>query len=164
MVPETVDPRKSGHGDSILTPQLSWPALDSRLSPLRPRKVAVPNQFNNPLAALALIASLMLAPAAAAAGDITGYRSAAFGMSEAATRAAIEADFGIAANDIPSEIHDVEKTTALKFTVRGLVAGTGQAEISYLLGYQSRKLLQVTILWRATNDSAAAVGRLLLAA
>ncbi len=106
-----------------------------------------------------------LSPVAVArAGNITGYRSAVFGMSEAETRAAIAADFGVAANDIPRATHDLQKTTILTIAVNGLVPGSGQAEISYVLGYQDHTLFQVTVLWRARDDSAAALGRLLLAA
>jgi hypothetical protein len=116
-------------------------------------------------AAMMVAVLLVLSPAAVVqASDITGYRSAAFGMTEAETRAAIAADFGIAANDIPRATHDLQKTTILTIAVNGLVPGSGQAEISYVLGYRDHTLFQVTVLWRARDDSAAAMGRLLLAA
>lgn len=117
--------------------------------------------------AVAIIAAVFVvlsSVAVARAGDITGYRSAVFGMSEAETRTAIAADFGVAANDIPRATHDLQKTTILTIAVNGLVPGSGQAEVSYVLGYRDQTLFQVTVLWRARNDSAAATGRLLLAA
>ena len=129
-----------------------------------------PPRRDSPLRTATVVAAVLITgvvavmPAgSAAAGDITGYRSANFGMSEAALRAAIEADFGIAANQIRGTVHDTQKNMVLTITVNGLVPGSGKAEISYLLGFQSQTLFQVSILWRASDDSAAAIGRLLLA-
>ena len=116
------------------------------------------------VAIMAAVFVVLSSVAVARAGDITGYRSAVFGMSEAETRTAIAADFGIAANDIPRATHDLQKTTILTIAVNGLVPGSGQAEVSYVLGYRDQTLFQVTVLWRARDDSAAATGRLLLAA
>ena len=116
-------------------------------------------------AAMMAAVFVALSPVAVArAGDITGYRSAVFGMSEAETRAAIAADFGVAANDIRRATHDLQKTTILAIAVKGLVPGSGRAEISYVFGYRDQTLFQVTVLWRARDDSAAAMSRLLLAA
>jgi hypothetical protein len=84
-------------------------------------------------AAMMAAVFVALSPVAVArAGDITGYRSAVFGMSEAETRAAIAADFGVAANDIRRATHDLQKTTILAIAVKGLVPGSGRAEISYV--------------------------------
>ncbi len=113
---------------------------------------------------IAAVFVALLPVAVARTGDITGYRSGAYGMTEAETRAGIAADFGIADNDIPRATHDLQKTTILTIAVNGLVPGSGQAEISYVLGYRDQTLFQITILWRVRDDSAAAMGRLLLAA
>lgn len=90
----------------------------------------------------------MAVPANAQAEGIVGFRSARFGMTEEEVLAAIEADFGIAAWAASRVVQPVEKTTSLVIKIDGLVADTGVVEIAYLLGYRSKKLMQVNMLWR----------------
>lgn len=88
--------------------------------------------------------------------DSNGYRSAHFGMTEAAVYTAIDADFAIPPDSVERINNAIEKTSGLIITVEDLVAHTGRAEITYIFGYQTKKLIQVNLFWRApvTNDGA----------
>lgn len=96
------------------------------------------------------------APVTAQARDSNGYRSAHFGMTEAAVLDAIEADFAIPPGSVERSANALEKTANLTVTVIDLVEFTGAAEIVYIFGYQSKKLIQINLLWRApagANDA-----------
>lgn len=98
-------------------------------------------------------------PAGAAAGtaapavDLTGFRSATFGMTEKEVRAAIASDFGkeVAAKVIAQE-NLAEKTAIISVLVPDLFEGAGIGSVSYVFGYQSKKLIQVALLWSAQTD------------
>ena len=85
--------------------------------------------------------------------QIEGFRQARFGMSEEQVRQAIRKDFP-AAGKLTSAVHPSEKTTVLSLSVADLLPHTGNAHISYILGYRSKKLSQVNIVW--TSDGTAA--------
>jgi hypothetical protein len=109
------------------------------------------------LVALALGLALALAAnglAYAQPGQVDGFRSAKFGADEKAVRAAIKADFSIEASAVKVEENALEKTTALVIEVPALEPG-GKAQVAYILGYQSRKLIQVNVVWGAPIDPAA---------
>lgn len=114
----------------------------------------------------ALVATVLLfgAPASPRAGDSHGYRSAHFGMTEAAVLDAIEADFAIPPGSVERSANALEKTANLTVTVIDLVEFTGAAEIVYIFGYQSKKLIQINLLWRAPAGANDAEQRLLRAA
>ena len=101
-----------------------------------------------------------LAPAAfaqnAPSALVEGFRSAKFGADEKAVRAAIKADLGLEGKAVAAEDNSIEKTTALIATVDALEPG-GKAQIAYILGYKSRKLIQVNVVWGAPLDPAASV-------
>ena len=82
---------------------------------------------------------------------VEGFRSAKFGADERAVRAAIKADFGLDAKAVSAEENPIEKTTALVATVDTLEPG-GKAQIAYILGYKSKKLIQVNVVWGAPVD------------
>ena len=82
---------------------------------------------------------------------VEGFRSAKFGTDERAVRAAIKADFGLDAKAVSAEENPIEKTTALVATVETLEPG-GKAQIAYILGYKSKKLIQVNVVWGAPVD------------
>jgi hypothetical protein len=94
-------------------------------------------------------------PAAEAAAAVEGFRSARFGMTEAEVRAAIRRDFPQAAERIASEQTPVERTQVLTVTVPNLIPDAGTARVSYILGHQSKRLIQVTILWGPPADPTA---------
>ena len=118
---------------------------------------------NRILPALAgLLFGLFLNPAVA--GEITGYRSANFGMSESEAYDAILADFGVARDKVARTTHSLEKTVILTVFVDDLVYGTGRTEIAYILGYRSKVLIQVNLVWRTPADAVDGKRRLLRAA
>jgi hypothetical protein len=88
----------------------------------------------------------------AAAVTVDGFRSARWGMNDAEVKAAIQRDFGIPPTKVSSTENAVERTTVLAATVSDLLDGTGTARLSYILGYRTKKLIQVTILWGTPVD------------
>ena len=115
-----------------------------------------------PFSALCLIFALFAMPRFAAAAppppegaqpaSIDGFRAARFGMTEEELRRAIRKDFpkaGLSVATNPSE-----KTTVLSLTESGLLPDTGPARISYILGYRSKRLIEVNILWVSNGASA----------
>ena len=104
-------------------------------------------------------------PAARAAGEaekapeptgppaaIAGFRTAQFGMSEDQLRQAIGKDFPSAATKLKKTTHPSEKTTVLTVPVADLVPNTGIAQVSYILGHKSKKLMQVNVVWRSDGS------------
>lgn len=79
--------------------------------------------------------------------EVTGFRSARFGDDEAAVRAAITKDFGVKGDQIREAVRPVEKTKLLAVRVKDVVADSGVAEIVYIFGYSSKRLMQVNLLW-----------------
>ncbi len=96
--------------------------------------------------------------AAAPKVAVEGFRSAKFGMDEAALRKAAEKDFGKAA--ISVETNPLEKTKVLSLEAVDLLPGTGKGRVSYILGYSSQKLTQVTVVWLGTAANEAENNRL----
>ena len=94
---------------------------------------------------LGLLVAGMVQPAPA--GEIAGFRSARFGMSESQVLSAIESDFGIEAGAVKRTLHPLQKTPALTITVNEIVAGTGTTRIVYVFGFKSRTMIQVNLLW-----------------
>ncbi len=84
---------------------------------------------------------------AAPAGAIEGFRSAHFGADEAGVRAAIASDFGKSGDDIRTVDNSRERTRILLVRVTDLFPNSGDAEVGYVFGYQSQRLIQVNVLW-----------------
>lgn len=94
-----------------------------------------------------------------AAGEpakVEGFRSASFGMTEAQVRQAIRKDFPGPGEKIASEINPAEKTTVLSVIAADLIPGTGKAHLAYILGFTTKKLIQVNINWTSEPKTAAA--------
>jgi hypothetical protein len=85
---------------------------------------------------------------------IEGFRNARFGMSEEQVRQAVRKDFPTAATKLISAVHPSEKTTVLSIGAADLLPNTGNARISYIFGYRSKKLIQTNVVW--TSDGSAA--------
>lgn len=100
----------------------------------------------------------------AASVKVDGFRSANFGMTEAQLRAAIRKDFNLAGEKVAAEENPTEHTTALSVTVNDLLPDAGPARISYIMGFKSKRLFQVNILWGAPMSPEAAPEKLLTAA
>jgi hypothetical protein len=84
---------------------------------------------------------------------IEGFRAARFGMTEEQLKRAIRNDFP-AAGKLASAVHPTEKTTVLSLTVADLLPQSGNARISYILGYRSKTLHQVNIVWSSDGSAA----------
>ena len=78
---------------------------------------------------------------------IYGFRSADFGDDEKAIRAAIQKDFGIGKDKIVVRDNLVTGTRALVIRTDNLLPDTGTARIGYIIGYKSKGLTQVNIIW-----------------
>ncbi len=98
------------------------------------------------------------APPAAAktAYEVTGFRGARFDMDETQLRAAILADFGVKPEAIKVVPNAMERTTALIVSLPTLDPGPGPATVVYILGYKTKKLIQVNLVWtqNTTPDKA----------
>ena len=99
-----------------------------------------------------------------APAKVEGFRSAHWGMTEAQVKAAIHKDFNIPADKLQAEENSSERTTVLPVTVSDLLEGTGKARISYILGYSTKKLIEVNIVWGNTIDPQAKPERIVAAA
>jgi hypothetical protein len=85
--------------------------------------------------------------------DVTGFRSALFGMSEAEVRGAIAKDFGAAAaSGIKTSQNGAERTQVLSIKAPDVLPEGGEAEVSYIFGYKTKKLIQVSVLWSKAID------------
>ena len=98
---------------------------------------------------------------ATAAATVEGFRSARFGMDEAAVRAAIVKDFGVKPEAILPGENMAERTKMLSVRVPGVLEGGGMAEVSYVFGHKSTKLAQVSVLWSPAIDPAVDQAKLL---
>lgn len=86
---------------------------------------------------------------------VEGFRSARFGMADAELREAINRDFPRAAGagaprrtgEIEAQNNRVHRTTSLVIAVRDLMPDAGLARIEYILGHQTRALIQVNVIW-----------------
>jgi hypothetical protein len=92
------------------------------------------------------------APTATTA-EVTGFRSALFGMSEADVRSAISKDFGVSGAGVRTSQNSAERTQILSIKAADVLPEGGTAEVAYVLGYKTRKLIQVSLSWsKATDD------------
>ncbi|MBV8168751.1 MAG: hypothetical protein JO021_18280 [Alphaproteobacteria bacterium] len=79
-------------------------------------------------------------------------------MAEAQVRQAIRKDFAGPAEKITSEANASEKTSVLTVLVPDLIPGAGRAKVAYIIGYTTKKLIQVNVTWTAEAKSAGAEG------
>lgn len=111
------------------------------------------------LAALLVLAPPAFAqPAAPAPGTarpyvVKGFRSALFGMDEAAVRAAAAKDLGVAPASLETFANKAEGTTVLTARVPSLSPGVGGAAVSYILGATSRRLTHVNVVWLVPGNA-----------
>lgn len=83
---------------------------------------------------------------------VQGFRSARFGMDAAAVRAAIHADFGLAEEAITLGENTIERTQIMTVMVPNLINHGGIAQVSYVFGYLSKKLIQIGASWSVQTD------------
>src|SRR5207247_6066007 len=84
---------------------------------------------------------------------IEGFRAAQFGMTEEQVRQAVRKDLPGPAAKLRVATHPSEKTTVLSLVAAELLPHTGTAQISYILGYKSKRLVQINLVW-ASDGSA----------
>src|SRR5438132_784735 len=103
--------------------------------------------------ALVFAAALLLTPIVIASAqelpkyEVTGFRDARFGMGEPEVRAAITKSLGVKATDLTSAANPVEGTTVVTARVASLDPVPGPAQIAFIFGYSSKKLIQVNVIW-----------------
>jgi FlaG/FlaF family flagellin (archaellin) len=102
--------------------------------------------------------------APAAPVHVDGFRSAKWGMTEAQVKAAVHSDFNIAEDKLNTTDNLAEKTQVVSITVPNLLEGAGTAQVTYILGYTSKKLIQVNILWSSVLDPQTAPQKIIAAA
>lgn len=102
------------------------------------------------------VPALTTANPATVPATVDGFRSAKFGLDEAALRAAIASDFALGEDAIGVSSNDVERTRVLTIAVPDLLPGGGTAEVSYVLGYKSQALIQVGIAWTLSAENGVA--------
>lgn len=79
--------------------------------------------------------------------QVTGFRSARFGMSKSETLEAMRHDFQLLPEDVETQPNDEDRTSSLVATVEDLFPGSGPARVFYIHGYKWEELFQVNILW-----------------
>jgi hypothetical protein len=83
---------------------------------------------------------------------ISGFRNAAFGMTQAQVKTVIEKTFKLPASAINAAENALQHTQVLSVQVPDLVPGGGTAAVSYVFGYQTHKLIEINIVWSAQID------------
>lgn len=87
--------------------------------------------------------------------EVEGFRSARFGMDEEEVLRAIRVDFQVPASEVIRKVHPVEKTTRLAIKVSDLLPQSGPAQVVYLLGFRTTRLIEVDIFWKPSSTSEA---------
>ncbi len=85
--------------------------------------------------------------------QVDGFRSARWGMTEAEVKAAIKKDFGTHTDKVRGEHNQAQRTSALAVTVNNLIEGAGPAQVDYVFGYKTKRLIQVNIEWGTPVDA-----------
>ncbi len=94
------------------------------------------------------------APAQPAVAQISGFRSARFGMTDAEVRGAIERDFNLRGDSIQAQENKAEQTHVLIVRAANVLPGGGTASVSYVFGFKSKTLIQVGLSWSKATDDA----------
>src|SRR6185503_16153131 len=139
-------------GAAALLVAAQGPALSQRKDPpALPAAPAAPAASPTPAAPAAPAGAADIVSTRQA--QVEGFRSARFGMAEAEVKTAIAKDFAVKPDTIREQPSPGERTKVFVVTVPDLLPGGGAADVSYVIGYQSKKLIQVSITWsKATDD------------
>ena len=78
---------------------------------------------------------------------VSGFRSAHFGMNERDILKAIRNDFGLEKKQVSRQVHPNEKTISLEIKVSKLLPESDPAKIFYILGYKTRRLIHINVIW-----------------
>lgn len=85
---------------------------------------------------------------------VEGFRSARFGMAEAAVRAAAAKDFSIGPDAVQRVENPADGTSGLVARLDKLDPAPGPATVTYVFGAQSKQLVQVNVVWLSQGDAA----------
>lgn len=88
----------------------------------------------------------------ASTAEVDGFRSARFGMNEAEVKQAVAKDFSIKDEGIKEQSNSGERTKVLSVKVPDVLPGGGVGEVSYVFGYHSKKLIQISVSWSKATD------------
>lgn len=84
--------------------------------------------------------------------DVSGFRSAKFGMSENDVKNAIARDFNLKGDAVHTNTNPSEQTKILTIKAPDVLPGGGMAEVSYVFGFKSKTLIQVGVAWSKAVD------------
>jgi hypothetical protein len=84
--------------------------------------------------------------------QLLGFRGAHWGMDQNEVKAAIRKDFDLAPDKIQAEENASERTSVLTISVANLIEGAGEARVSYIFGYTTKRLIQVNVIWGTAID------------
>lgn len=93
--------------------------------------------------------------AAQSTASVDGFRSSQFGMTEKKVYQALKKDFGFAKDTVTRTQNSIEKTTNLLIAVNDIIPESGRAIIAYIFGYETKKLIQINIIWSSDGDTLA---------
>ena len=82
---------------------------------------------------------------------IDGFRSAKFGMDEKQVMRAIAKDFKLPKSKVEVEFDVNQKTMAFIITIPNIIQVGGPSNVRYILGYKSKRLIEVSIVWPVTG-------------
>ncbi|OUM99492.1 MAG: hypothetical protein BAA04_10035 [Firmicutes bacterium ZCTH02-B6] len=83
---------------------------------------------------------------------ITGFRSARFGMTPDEVRAAIQHDFGVSEDAIVPMFNLEQGTLILGVAVPSLSPGPGPAQIYYIFGASTGRLMYINVVWATSEE------------
>lgn len=98
--------------------------------------------------------------AAQSTASIEGFRSARFGMTENKVYKALKKDFGIAKDAVTRTQNSIEKTISLVITINDIIPDSGPAIVAYIFGYESKKLIQINVVWSGDEKNPASAENL----
>ena len=82
-------------------------------------------------------------------------------MDEAAVKAVVPKDLGVGADSIKASENLSQQTRVLTVRAPDILPGGGAAEVAYVFGYKSKKLIQVGVVWTPALDASVTPERLL---
>src|SRR5262249_10136792 len=101
------------------------------------------------LAGAMIVAALGIASAQQEAPkyEVNGFRDIRFGMSEAEVRKVATKAFNLKPADFTAAPNAIEGTNVITVRVASLDPGPGPARVAYIFGHNSKKLIQVNVVW-----------------
>ena len=83
---------------------------------------------------------------------VMGFRSARFGMDEAEVRGAIVKDLNVPASAVAKAQNLADRTDLINVRAPDVLPGGGTADVAYVFGFKSKKLIQVSVVWSKASD------------